>query len=181
MVMITFDDEVSAAYYGYFQRLFRPGRYNPNGCPVRGCLYVSGEGTDYDLVYPLYAMGVEVASHTLSHRFPHTWWATATYQEFVDEVEGMRLSLTKNAGVAYEAIRGFRVPFLQLGADNMYAALYDSKFTYDTSMFTGSVWEGSDPVWPFTLDYTVPEQYCQHGPCPLKQYPGLWEIPVQRW
>ena len=60
MVMLTFDDEVSAAYYGYFQRLFRPGRYNPNGCPVRGCLYVSGSGTDLDLVYPLYAMGLSL-------------------------------------------------------------------------------------------------------------------------
>ena len=181
MVMLTFDDEVSASYYGYFQRLFRPGRYNPNGCPVRGCLYVSGSGTDYDLVYPLYAMGVEIASHTLSHKFPHTWWATASYQEYVDEVEGMRRALASKAGVPYESIKGFRVPFLQLGADNMYKALYDQKFVYDTSMFTGSVWEGSDPVWPFTLDYTVPEMYCQHDPCPVKQYPGLWEIPVQRW
>ena len=49
------------------------------------------------------------------------------------------------------------MPFLQLGGDNMYKALYDQKFVYDTSMFTGSVWEGSDPIWPFTLDYSVPE------------------------
>ncbi|KAK7101668.1 chitin deacetylase 7-like [Littorina saxatilis] len=181
MVMLTFDDEVSAEYYGYFQRLFRPGRYNPNGCPVRGCLFVSGSGTDYDLVYPMYAMGMEIASHTLSHKFPHTWWATASYQEYIDEVEGMRKELVSQAGIPYEAIKGFRVPFLQVGGDNMYKALYDNKFTYDTSMFTGSVWEGSDPIWPFTLDYTVPEQFCQHKPCPVKQYPGLWEIPVQRW
>ncbi|KAK7101669.1 hypothetical protein V1264_020013 [Littorina saxatilis] len=181
MVMLTFDDEVSAAYYGYFQRLFRPGRYNANGCPVRGCLFVSGSGTDYDLVYPMYAMGMEIASHTLSHKFPHTWWATASYQEYVDEVEGMRKKLVSEASIPYEAIKGFRVPFLQVGGDNMYKALYDNKFTYDTSMFTGSVWEGSDPIWPFTLDYTVPEQFCQHKPCPVKQYPGLWEIPVQRW
>lgn len=39
----------------------------------------------------------------------------------------------------------------------MYKALYDQKFVYDTSMFTGSVWEGSDPIWPFTLDYSIPE------------------------
>ncbi|KAK7101667.1 hypothetical protein V1264_020012 [Littorina saxatilis] len=181
MVMLTFDDEVSAAYYGYFQRLFRPGRYNPNGCPVRGCLFVSGSGTDYDLVYPMYAMGMEIASHTLSHKFPHTWWATASYQEYVDEVEGMRKKLVSDAGVPYEAIKGFRVPFLQVGADNMYKSLYDNKFVYDTSMFTGSVWEGSDPVWPFTLDYSVPDEFCQHKPCPKKQYPGFWEIPVQRW
>ena len=181
MVMLTFDDEVSAAYYGYFQRLFRPGRYNPNGCPVRGCLFVSGSGTDLDLVYPLYAMGMEIASHTITHKFPHTWWATASYQEYVDEVEGMRRKLASDAGIPYESIKGFRVPFLQLGGDSMYKALYDQKFVYDTSMFTGSVWEGSDPIWPFTLDYTVPEIYCQHEPCPVKQYPGLWEIPVQRW
>ncbi|CAG5126745.1 unnamed protein product [Candidula unifasciata] len=181
MVMITFDDEVSAAFYGYYQRLFRPGRYNPNGCPVRGGLYVSGSGTEYDLVYPLYAMGMEIASHTVSHRFPHTWWATATYDDYFEEASGQKENLITRAGIPSEAIKGFRVPFLQLGSDNMYSALYDSKFVYDTSMFTGNEWEGGTPVWPFTLDYVPSSAYCQHGPCPKKQYPGMWEIPVQRW
>ena len=67
---------------------------------------MSGSGTDYDLVYPLYAMGVEVASHTLSHKFPHTWWASASYQEYVDEIEGMRRRLTSEAGVPYDTIKG---------------------------------------------------------------------------
>ncbi|KAH9508042.1 hypothetical protein Btru_052686 [Bulinus truncatus] len=181
MVMLTFDDEVSGAFYGYYQRLFRPGRYNPNGCPVRGCMYVSGSGTEYDLVYPLYAMGNEIASHTISHKFPHTWWSTASYQDFFDESTGMRENLITRAGVPKEAIKGFRVPFLQLGSDNMYSALYDGGFHYDTSMFTGSEQESGDPIWPFTLDYTPNNAYCQHGPCPHKQYPGMWEIPVQRW
>ncbi|XP_035827247.1 chitin deacetylase 7-like [Aplysia californica] len=128
MVMLTFDDEVSAAFYGYYQRLFRPGRYNPNGCPVRGCLFVSGSGTTYDLVYPLYALGVEIASHSVSHRFPHTWWSGASYKDFVDEAKGMRDNLINQAGVPRSAIKGFRVPFLQLGSDNMYSALYDSGF-----------------------------------------------------
>ncbi|ESO91313.1 hypothetical protein LOTGIDRAFT_153749 [Lottia gigantea] len=181
MVMLTFDDEVSAAYYGYFQRLFRPGRYNPNGCPVRGGLFVSGSGTDYDLVYPLYAMGVEIASHTLSHKFPHTWWSSASYEEYFNEIDGMKRALAENSGVPYDSIHGFRVPFLQLGGDNMYKAIYDSKLSYDTSMFTGPVWEGGEPVWPFTLDFVPGQEFCQHGPCPEDQYPGLWEIPVQRW
>ncbi|XP_055883796.1 chitin deacetylase 7-like isoform X1 [Biomphalaria glabrata] len=181
MVMLTFDDEVSGAFYGYYQRLFRPGRYNPNGCPVRGCMYVSGSGTEYDLVYPLYAMGNEIASHTISHKFPHTWWSTASYQDFYDESTGMRENLISRAGLPKEAIKGFRVPFLQLGSDNMYSALYDAGFHYDTSMFTGSEQETGDPIWPFTLDYTPSNVYCQHGPCPHKQYPGMWEIPVQRW
>ncbi|BFZ10843.1 hypothetical protein BsWGS_13882 [Bradybaena similaris] len=93
----------------------------------------------------------------------------------------MRENLIKRSGIPRESVKGFRVPFLQLGSDNMYSALYDSKFVYDTSMFTGSQWEGGDPVWPFTLDYVPSNTYCQHGPCPTKQYPGMWEIPVQRW
>lgn len=71
---------------------------------------MSGSGTDYDLVYPLYAMGVEIASHTLSHKFPHTWWSTASYQEYVDEVEGMRRKLASDAGIPYETIKG-KQPF----------------------------------------------------------------------
>lgn len=182
MVMLTFDDEISAAYYGYFQRLFRPGRYNPNGCPFRGAMYVSGDGTDYNLVYPIYAMGNEIACHTVSHRFPHTWWAKASYEEYIQEIVGMRDNLVELAGVPRKDIKGFRVPFLQLGGDNMYQAIYDAGLEYDTSMFTGPVWEGSeDPVWPFTLDFVPDQKYCQHGPCPTKSYPGLWEIPVKRW
>ncbi|RUS91699.1 hypothetical protein EGW08_000525, partial [Elysia chlorotica] len=182
MVMLTFDDEVSPTFYGYYNRLFRPGRYNPNGCPVRGCLFVSGSGNHYDLIYPLYAVGVEIASHSVSHRFPHTWWSSASYQDYVEEAVGMRGKLTSESGVPSQDIKGFRVPFLQLGKDNMYDALYDNEFQYDSSMFTGGQWEGeSDPVWPFTLDYVPGQAFCQHGPCPTKQYPGLWEIPVQRW
>ena len=41
---------------------------------VRGCLFVSGSGTHYDLIYPLYAMGVEIASHTVSHRSVTCGW-----------------------------------------------------------------------------------------------------------
>ncbi|GFR74588.1 hypothetical protein ElyMa_003896700 [Elysia marginata] len=127
-------------------------------------------------------MGVEIASHTVSHRFPHTWWSTASYQDYVEEAVGMRDKLTSESGVPTQDIKGFRVPFLQLGTDSMYGALYDNKFQYDSSMFTGAQWEGeSDPVWPFTLDYVPGQTFCQHGPCPNKQYPGLWEIPVQRW
>lgn len=182
MVMLTFDDEMTAEYYGFFQRLFRPGRYNPNGCPVRGALFVSGEGTDYDLVYPMYAMGNEIAVHSITHRYPHTWWSTASYDEYVEEIVGMKQNLMEKSGIPPEEMKGFRVPFLQLGGDNMYKALHDNDFLYDTSIFMGSEWEGAEePVWPYTLDYPVEESTCKLGPCPTSSFPGLWEIPVQRW
>lgn len=143
---------------------------------------MSGDGTDYNLVYPIYAMGNEIACHTVSHRFPHTWWANASYEEYIQEIVGMKDNLVELAGVPRKDIKGFRVPFLQLGGDNMYQAIYDAGLEYDTSMFTGPVWEESeDPVWPFTLDFVPDQKYCQHGPCPTKSYPGLWEIPVKRW
>ena len=40
----------------------------------------------------------------------------------------MRTRLTSESGIPAADIKGFRVPFLQLGSDNMYGALYDNKF-----------------------------------------------------
>ena len=71
---------------------------------------------------------LEMLSTAPCSRFPHTWWSTATYQEFVEEASGMRTRLTSESGIPAADIKGFRVPFLQLGSDNMYGALYDNKF-----------------------------------------------------
>lgn len=70
-----------------------------------------------------------------------------------------------------------RAPFLSIGGNKMFKMLYDSNFTYDSSM---PVYENRPPSWPYTLDYKIFHD-CMIPPCPTKSYPGVWEVPMVMW
>lgn len=59
----------------------------------------------------------------------------------------------------------------------MFKMLYDSNFTYDSSM---PVYENRPPSWPYTMDYKIFHD-CMIPPCPTKSYPGVWEVPMVMW
>lgn len=59
---------------------------------------------------------------------------------------------------------------LQIGGNKMFKMLYDSNFTYDSSM---PVYENKPPSWPYTLDYKIFHD-CMIPPCPTRSYPGEW-------
>lgn len=84
----------------------------------------------------------------------------------------MREVLNGYGGVKLEDVRGMRAPFLQIGGNKMYEMLYDSNFTYDSSM---PVYENNPPYWPHTLDYAIPHE-CMITPCPTLSFPGLWQV-----
>lgn len=180
--MLTFDDSVNIANFDYFQKLFDDSMRNPNGCPIKGTFFVSGDSTQYPLVEKLYKRGQEIASHSISHQSPTTYWATAGYDGYVNEIEGMRKRLSEQAKVPRDTIKGMRVPFLQVGGDDQYQMLHDFQYKYDSSMVTGPLYKNDNPpVWPFTLDYPPDSKTCSLTPCPTKSYPGLWEVPLVRW
>jgi hypothetical protein len=54
----------------------------------------------------------------------------------------------------------------------MFKMLYDSNFTYDSSM---PVYENRPPSWPYTLDYKIFHD-CMIPPCPTRSYPGNIQI-----
>ena len=66
IVLITFDDAVNDLNNEIYEDVFE-GRYNPNGCPIRGTFYVSHEWTDYGQVQNLYTKGHEIASHGIRY------------------------------------------------------------------------------------------------------------------
>lgn len=70
-----------------------------------------------------------------------------------------------------------RAPFLSVGGNKMFKMLYDSNFTYDSSM---PVYENRPPSWPYTLDYKIFHD-CMIPPCPTKSYPGVWQVPMVMW
>ncbi|GFS10664.1 polysaccharide deacetylase-like protein [Elysia marginata] len=182
IVMLTFDDSINIQNIGYYRQLFNGTLRNPNGCPIKGTFFVSGDNTDYKLVREVYQSGHEIASHTISHRSPTTWWAHAGYDNWNEEVVGMRERLHRSAEIPIDEIVGMRAPFLQIGGDAQYAMLAENNFRYDTSMVTGDLHSNrKPPIWPFTLDTAPNSQTCNLTPCPRRSYPGLWEVPLVRW
>ncbi|XP_060807728.1 mucin-2 [Amyelois transitella] len=173
IVLLTFDDSVNDLNKGLYTDLFEKGRVNPNGCPITATFYVSHEWTDYSQVQNLYAAGHEMASHTISHSFGEQF----SQKKWNREVGGQREILAAYGGVKLEDVRGMRAPFLSVGGNKMFKMLYDSNFTYDSSM---PVYENRPPSWPYTLDYKLFHD-CMIPPCPTKSYPGVWEVPMVMW
>ncbi|KAL0901835.1 hypothetical protein ABMA27_006996 [Loxostege sticticalis] len=173
IVLLTFDDSVNDLNKGLYMDLFEKGRVNPNGCPITATFYVSHEWTDYSQVQNLYSAGHEMASHTVSHSFGEQF----SQKKWNREVGGQREILAAYGGVKLEDVRGMRAPFLSVGGNKMFKMLYDSNFTYDSSL---PVYENRPPSWPYTLDYKLFHD-CMIPPCPTKSYPGVWEVPMVMW
>ncbi|XP_011351604.1 uncharacterized protein LOC105287641 isoform X2 [Ooceraea biroi] len=173
IVLLTFDDAVNDLNKDLYSDLFENGRKNPNGCPISATFYVSHEWTDYSQVQNLYADGHEMASHTVSHSFGEQFSA----RKWAREVAGQREILAAYGGVKLEDVRGMRAPFLSVGGNNMFKMLWDTNFTYDSSM---PIYENRPPSWPYTLDYKLFHD-CMIPPCPTRSYPGLWEVPMVMW
>nr|CAI5846303.1 unnamed protein product [Callosobruchus analis] len=173
IVLLTFDDSVNDLNKGLYQDLFERGRVNPNGCPIAATFYVSHEWTDYSQVQNLYSDGHEIASHTVSHSFGEQF----SQKKWTREVAGQREILSAYGGVKLEDVRGMRAPFLSVGGNKMFKMLYDSNFTYDSSM---PIYENKPPSWPYTLDYKLFHD-CMIPPCPTRSYPGVWEVPMVMW
>ncbi|CAH2050062.1 unnamed protein product, partial [Iphiclides podalirius] len=173
IVLLTFDDSVNDLNKVLYSDLFEKGRVNPNGCPISATFYVSHEWTDYSQVQNLYASGHEMASHTISHSFGEQF----SQKKWNREVGGQREILAAYGGVKLEDVRGMRAPFLSVGGNKMFKMLYDSNFTYDSSL---PVYENKPPSWPYTLDYKLFHD-CMIPPCPTKSYPGVWEVPMVMW
>ncbi|XP_051859150.1 mucin-5AC isoform X4 [Drosophila albomicans] len=174
IVLITFDDAINTINIELYQEIFNnKSRKNPNGCPWRGTFYLSHEWTDYGMVQDMYSDGHEMASHTVSHSFGEQF----SQKKWTREIAGQREILAAYGGVKLSDVRGMRAPFLSVGGNKMYKMLYDSNFTYDSSM---PVYENRPPSWPYTLDYKIFHD-CMIPPCPTRSYPGVWQVPMVMW
>ncbi|XP_017954331.1 uncharacterized protein LOC108649798 isoform X1 [Drosophila navojoa] len=174
IVLITFDDAINTINIDLYNELLNnETRKNPNGCPWRATFYISHEWTDYAMVQDMYSDGHEMASHTVSHSFGEQF----SQKKWTREIAGQREILAAYGGVKLSDVRGMRAPFLSVGGNKMYKMLYDSNFTYDSSM---PVYENRPPSWPYTLDYKIFHD-CMIPPCPTRSYPGVWQVPMVMW
>ncbi|ELU01405.1 hypothetical protein CAPTEDRAFT_120556, partial [Capitella teleta] len=178
LVYFSFDDAVTPWTKSFFDQLFKKSRTNPNGCPIAATHFNSHQNTVYKLVKELYDAGHEIASHSISHRTPTTWWRDASQAEYKEEIVGQKNNIHKYADVPLNEIRGMRVPFLQLGKDNQFNMLEKNHFLYDASMSSRS----DPPSWPFTLQYPkkLVGGLCSVEPCPTEPH-NLWEVPLNNF
>ena len=183
MVFLTFDDAVNKDNFKIYETLLSSDRVNPNGCPISSTFYVSDQWTDYKLVDQLARAGHEIASHSVSHKEPISWWSTASYKDIMTEMKGQRKNIATKTVLPYFRVQGVRMPFLELGSDEMFAALKDSGFTHDSSCISGpySSVDWRTPAWPYTLDYSPSLEYCDSALRPIGNFSGFWEVPLNRW
>lgn len=66
MITITFDDAVNNNNIDIYDRIFREGRNNPNGCQIKGTFFVSHKYTNYSAVQELHRKGHEIAAHSIT-------------------------------------------------------------------------------------------------------------------
>ena len=184
MVMLSFDDEVDGINFPFYTRLLRSGRDNPNGCPITASFFVSNNLTEYRRVEDLHNRGHEIGSHSNTHRYPIEWWSRIDLNELRKEFEKQRQNIVDDANVPFGEVRGTRQPFLETNRRQI-DVLQLGGFKYDSTFLVGplsaSDFSAIDPNWPYTLDFPPPTPaFCERN-CPTSSFPGLWEIPINRW
>ncbi|XP_013387425.1 uncharacterized protein LOC106156633 [Lingula anatina] len=186
IVYFTFDDGVNTINHAFYERLFPENRRNPNGCPIKATFFVSHDTTDYDLVNSMYLRGHEIASHSVTHRTPTTWWKDASYEDLKEEISGQRDNIHTEAHIPISAVRGVRVPFLQQAGDIFFRMMKDQNFLFDSSLVPSRPHSPNDhylPTWPFTMDSPISSTLftCTEGMnCPTGNFSGVWELPMNR-
>ena len=93
---------------------------------------------------------------------------------WINELAGMRAIMGDQAGITEEEVLGVRAPGLKPGYNTQYDVLIDYGFVWDSSIGVPPL---DVPVWPYTLDYSLPHK-CKTETCPSRQFPGVWEIPL---
>jgi len=179
IVYLTYDDAFTAdAEKKFYREIFNTFK-NPDGNPVRATHFVTAQYTDYTLVHKYWAMGHEIASHSITHRTDSEYWENLDVQGWTDEAAGMRDMVSNFAAIPKDDIIGFRAPFLHMGGDEMIEALHNNGFLYDCSWATRAYGyiNLDNGLFPYTLDYAS-YQECEVGRCPVCSHPGFWEQPM---
>ena len=94
----------------------------------------------------------------MSHRTPTAFWASATRQQLIEEIVGMKHKL-ESEGIGN--VVGYRNPFLQTAGDRTFRVLSENGFLYDSTLPVSF----DKQYWPYTFDNGGPPQ-CVIRPCP---------------
>lgn len=164
--------------------LFHGKKHKTTGKPCTATLYLASHFADdsekgnepsetiIEQWRRAYKMGHEIGNHTHSHlsglEFSEDQW--------LDEIRRCNELLVKVTGD--KSVPGFRTPYLEFN-NKTFSAVKKAGFKYDCSMEEG--WQkdhdGTNYIWPYTLDNGSPGYTFCNGGEELKPEPGLWEMP----
>ena len=184
MVLVTLSDTfIDKDTLGKLQLIFNKKLRNPNDCPIAMTSFVTDNATDYCAVHRLYADGHEMASYSVTRRIPTDWWASASSDDWENEMITQREKIAKKGKIPEGDVIGARAPYLTPGGDTQFRVLVSNAFTYDSSLLIKS---RREPLWPFQLDtpfLVVSEQDCLNDKkkCPMETYDDFWEVPINYW
>jgi len=176
MITITFNGAVTGETVDkVYNKLFRVGRLNPNGCTPKATFFVSHKYTDYSAVQELHRTGHEIGVFSITSEEEPSYWTEGDYETWLAEMAGDRLIIEKFANITDGTVVGVRAPYLLVGGNQQFSMMADQFFAYDSSI---SVPLASVPVWPYTLHYRMPHKCPGNGQnCPSKSHP-VWELPI---
>ncbi|WAR00417.1 CDA8-like protein [Mya arenaria] len=170
MIYITLDGSLNFHSYSQMRALFSPKRFNPNGCRIKGTVFVSDTGSSYRITDALHRDGIEIALMGLTPR-PQ---ANATQMQ--NEINVQRNQIIQGSSLTAEEIKGWRSPSYKPAGDGQFEVLSRENM-YDSTLIADRTASSKSKLWPFTLDFGWTER-CEIETCPDAPHAGVWEVPV---
>ena len=166
MVMITFDDAINNNNIEIYEKLFKEGRHNPNGCSIKSTFFISHKYSNYSAVQEVHRRGHEIAAHSITHNPSEKYWSEANVETWAKEMAGVRLIIERFSNITDNSIVGVRAPYLRVGGNNQFFMMEEQAFLYDSTI-TAPL--SNPPLWPYTLYFRMPHKCHGNGQnCPTR-------------
>ncbi|XP_068227077.1 chitin deacetylase 7-like [Palaemon carinicauda] len=182
-IVLSVNDAVTVTNFRYYKELLSTFS-NPNGCRMSLTAFLTHPNTDYTLANELWRLGSEIGVRSVTNS-EVVYWKEANYTVWFNELSDAKKIIHKFARIPEEEIIGTRALHMEMGGDEMYRALNDAGYKYDSTWSAREYtnWYGDQPkgaLYPYTLDFQSPQipDDCSVGRCPERIYKGLFVTPV---
>ncbi|XP_060581477.1 putative mediator of RNA polymerase II transcription subunit 26 [Ruditapes philippinarum] len=170
IVYITVDGSLNFHTYGKLRSLFSKTRLNPNGCRIKGTVFISDIGSSYRIANVLKTDNIELAMMGVSSR-PYSDPA-----KLKQDIVRQRKRIAASANISPGDIKGWRSPGLSPVGDEQYKIIANQSL-YDSSLLLLQDTIDKKIPYPHTLDFGWMGT-CQTGTCPNDHHSGVWEVPI---
>nr|XP_022916744.1 uncharacterized protein LOC111426454 isoform X1 [Onthophagus taurus] len=180
IILITFEGPINHDNFDlYTKTLFHQDILNPNGCPIKATFFVNHFNNNYYQTQLLWNYGHEIALNSITNKNSKNWWSNnASLIDYFDEIIGQANMLNKFSKIRAKNLLGMRVPHLKIGGEKQFLMMKEFGLLYDNSIIAPFQ---DPPLWPYTLQFKIPHNCSNNQNCPLRSYPGVWEIILNKF